>query len=564
MKKEVSGVKMLLGYLGIFLVLVGFITAFPMVMMVYPGETACWFNFVLPAGIDVVLGLLLYFIFLFKRKRTKFVRHQDAMLLVLVWLTAILSGAAPMFIAGMRGQMQMTFGESMFEVTSAYSTTGLNVFKDFLDPPGAFCPHVYPFARSWMHFIGGAGFVLILAYLLGGHASMALYQGEGHNDRILASLRKTAQVILGIYTAYMVLGALALWFSGLPLFDAFNVSMCALSGGGLSLRSSNSAFYEAYEGQILNYHFENGVRVEEIGNGAFFPVNFLSIEIVMMVLVTLSAVSFVLHTFFLSGKWKKFFRDSETIFGICSFLVLFAFSFGGFLLINHLEHPSIPLDKAAMDIAFYLVGSATTSGFSNTDLPTFMVLGTTLLFASILAMLMGGGVGSPGGGLKQYRVVVSLKSLFYSIRYRFLPPHQLRPKTIYRYGKDNELDSDTVSEAEHYGILFLLLVVVSTLIGVMAPDGSAPYTKMDLPSVLYNVVSASSNTGYGVSDFLAYRAEFGALSWPYNLTIWTLTVDMFLGRLEIMPLFYALSNVTEEIHYRRAKHKAERSSSTLA
>ena len=87
---------------------------------------------------------------------------------------------------------------------------------------------------------------------------------------------------------------------------------------------------------------------------------------------------------------------------------------------------------------------------------------------------------------------------------------------------------------------------------------------MDLPSVLYNVVSASSNTGYGVSDFLAYRAEFGALSWPYNLTIWTLTVDMFLGRLEIMPLFYALSNVTEEIHYHRAKHKAERSSSTLA
>ena len=90
---------MLLGYLGIFLVLVGFITAFPMVMMVYPGETACWFNFVLPTGIDVVLGLFLYFVFLFKRKRTKFVRHQDAMLLVLVWLTAILSGAAPMFIA---------------------------------------------------------------------------------------------------------------------------------------------------------------------------------------------------------------------------------------------------------------------------------------------------------------------------------------------------------------------------------------------------------------------------------------------------------------------------------
>lgn len=555
---------MLLGYLGIFLVLVGIISAVPMVMMAYPGESECWFNFALPVGIDIVLGLILYFAFLFKRKRTKFVRHQDSMLLVLTWLIAVLTGAAPMFIAGLRGQMEMTFSEAVFEVASAYSTTGLNVFKDFLDSPEAFCPHVYTFARSWFQFIGGVGFVLILASLLGGNASMRLYQGEGHNDRILASLRKTAQVILGIYTSYMVLGALALWLSGLPLFDAFNVSMCALSGGGLSPRVSNIAAYEAYEGQILNYHFENGVKVMESGNGAYFPVCFLSIEIVMMVLVTLSAVSFVLHTFVLSGKFKKFFRDDETIYGIVSFLAFFLYSFGGFLLLEWHEHPEIPLDKAAMDVAFYLVGSATNSGFSNTDLPTFMNLGQPLFFASILVMFIGGGVGSTAGGMKQYRFVVSVKSLFYSIRYRFLSSHQLYPKITYRYGKKKELDEETVLEAQHYGLLFLAMVLIATGIGILAPDGDAPFTEMNLSTVLYNVVSAASNTGYGVSDFIAYRAIFGASSWAYNLTIWVLTLCMFLGRLEIMPIFYAFSNVGEEIHYHRAKRKAERSSLTLS
>lgn len=561
MKKEVSGPKMVLGYLGIFLVLVGIITAFPMIMMVYPGESDCAIDFLIPVLFDILVGLVLYFVFLCGRRRAKFLRHEDSFLLVAVWLFAILSGAAPMFIAGIRGKMEMTFAEAIFETTSAYSTTGLNVFKDFLDSPNAYCPHVFTFLRSWMQFIGGVGFVLILASILGGNASMRLYQGEGHNDRILASLRKTAQVILGIYSAYMVVGALALWLSGLPLFDAFNISMCALSGGGLSLRSSNIAFYEAYEGQILNYHMENGVKVTEIGNGAFFPVNYLAIQIIMMVLVTLSAVSFVLHTFVLTGKWKKFFLDEETRFGIASFFCLFAFSYGGYLTLAFANGSFSGSEgkKAAMDCAFYIVGSATTSGFSNTDLPRFLSLGEPLFFASILAMFMGGGVGSTGGGMKQYRVVTCIKSLYYSIRYRFLSAHNFRPKTIYRYGKEQELDEETVSESFHYGFLFLVMVCVSVLLGCLAPNGNEPYTQMDLPTVLYNVVSAASNTGYGVSDFIAYRRIFGASSWGYNLTLWVLTVDMFLGRLEIIPLFYALSNIPEEVKYRASRRKAERS-----
>ena len=97
MKKEVSGPKMVLGYLGIFLVLVGIITAFPMVMMVYPGESDCAIAFLIPVLFDILVGLVLYFVFLCGRRRAKFLRHEDSFLLVAVWLFAILSGAAPMF-----------------------------------------------------------------------------------------------------------------------------------------------------------------------------------------------------------------------------------------------------------------------------------------------------------------------------------------------------------------------------------------------------------------------------------------------------------------------------------
>ena len=64
-RKETRGFAMVLGYLGLFMILIGIITTIPLFMCFYPGESECWMDFVIPAGINVVLGLLLYFCFLF-------------------------------------------------------------------------------------------------------------------------------------------------------------------------------------------------------------------------------------------------------------------------------------------------------------------------------------------------------------------------------------------------------------------------------------------------------------------------------------------------------------------
>ena len=116
-RKETRVFAMVLGYLGLFMILIGIITTIPLFMCFYPGESECWMDFVIPAGINVVLGLLLYFCFLFKRKTTKFVRYEDSQLLFLIWILAIVSGAAPMFIACARGEMDMDFSEAIFEAT---------------------------------------------------------------------------------------------------------------------------------------------------------------------------------------------------------------------------------------------------------------------------------------------------------------------------------------------------------------------------------------------------------------------------------------------------------------
>lgn len=58
----------------------------------------------------------------------------------------------------------------------------------------------------------------------------------------------------------------------------------------------------------------------------------------------------------------------------------------------------------------------TTTGFSTTT--DIKQLGEAALILSIIAMTIGGGMGSTAGGVKQYRFVVAYKALYWSLRDR--------------------------------------------------------------------------------------------------------------------------------------------------
>ena len=257
--KVVMGPRMVFGYLGIFLVLIGILTALPLALLAfYHDEVEGWSYFAYPALFDIGLGLFLYFFCICRKQRANFARNENNALLVLIWIAAVLSGAFPFFLANLAGNMEMSFSESFFESASAYSTTGLTCFKDFVDGKlvydgteavyhlsegASFCPHLYCFHRAEMQFVGGVGLVLLLSMVLGNSAGMSLYVGEGHGDRLLPNLKRSAGRIFGIYFLYTALGAVSLFLAGMEPFDAATTSMAALSGGGFSPRSSNIAYY---------------------------------------------------------------------------------------------------------------------------------------------------------------------------------------------------------------------------------------------------------------------------------------------------------------------------------
>ena len=528
--KEVRGFPLIFGYLGIFLSLVGVITLFPLIMLLfYPSESECWFLFVIPSSIYLIVGTFLYFIFIYRRKRARFAHFENSQLLILIWFMAVLAGALPFYLGKCFNLMDMNFSEAVFESASAYSTTGLSVFKDFLDVDGAFAPHVFCFHRSLMQFIGGVGLVLLLESVLG-FASNSLYTSEGHSDKLLPSIGKSARLLFGIYLGYTIFGTLSLWLAGMDLFDAMNHSMCALSGGGMSTRSTNIAFY-----------------LSSSGNG-IFKANSIAIEIIIMVLVLLSSISFLLHTFLLTFKWKKFAKDDEIRFAFC-LIIIFSIivSVTGTFNLSKINNTTFSsnLSEGIREGVFYVIASASTSGFANTSLQGMFNLGKPLLFCCTLLMIIGGGVGSCGGGIKQYRVIICLKDLWYSLKYRFSPSHQINPRTTYRYGKLSSLDDKTVKEAYSYSLLFLIVFIISIIILVFLPD-------FDAEEAAFDVASGMSNTGLSATDFVSYGKLHPS---AYPVALWTLSVGMILGRLEIMPLIYAGRNIKEEIIYQKKQNK---------
>jgi trk system potassium uptake protein len=547
MKKEVKGFRLIFGYLGIFLMFEGLVTVLPLaVLPFYPSEWVCFLDFLLPGLVGLVLGAVLFFAFVAGRPRGHFGRNDDALLLVLLWICGIILGSMPFFLTrfsflsmdGVDLNLNMSYSECFFESMSGYSATGLTVLPNrvFLDAADlGLTPypasHVFLLHRALMQFVGGVGLVLIVAGALSDRYNLKLYFAEGHNDKLMPNLGRSAKMIFGIYAGYILIGTLALWLSGMPVFDAFVHATAALATGGFSTRSNSLYYFAQHEGRMLG--------------GTVLPVNSLAIEIIAIVLMLLGATNFVLHTFLLRGKWKMFFKDIEIRFAI---IVILVFTLGTTLsslyLYQNTQGLGLDFGTSLRYNVFNVVSSLTTTGFSNS--PSLVALGEVAIFSGILLMVIGGGVGSTSGAIKQYRIAILLKDFQYSIRYHFASDRQVNPNPVYRLGQLKEEDSSTSDEAHNYALLYLLFFILGSVILMFMPG-------IGVVEAMYDYVSALSGTGLDIINYFTYKTNYPD-AYPYLL--WLLSLAMFLGRLEILPLYYALRRLTHRLRHPHHKNKA--------
>lgn len=473
---QITGNKLIIYYISLFLMVFGLIILVPLIILFfYPSDAKYAYCFLIPGSISMLLGYFIFFFFR-EKKPANLENQQDSVLVVLIWILAILISAFPFLLTN-----KMNITQSIFEVTSGYTTTGLTV----IDVDN--CPKIFIFYRSLTLFVGGVGFVLIFTSAISDKLSLNIYEAEGHNDKLLPNLARSSRLIFSLYFGYIILGTILYLICGMNFFDALNHSIAALSTGGFSTKSGN----------IYDFHST-------------------SIELVSIILMLLGCTNFVIHICLLKGKFKTVLLHCETLF---SFFILVSFcsiSIVIFSLNNfHTDNNTF------MVVLFQLVSAISTTGFQN--ISSISILPHFFIVIMIVLMLVGGEMGSTAGGIKQYRIIVCLKSIANYISNSVKNKKIVHTTTI---RKDEQLiylsDKDFLS---NYVFIFTYMIIFVTGSFVISSFG---YSFEDS---MFEFASCLSTVGLSIG-IISSTAN--------NIILWTASLGMLLGRLEIFVFFYSI------------------------
>ncbi len=480
MRPNFKGIYVL-KYIGVMLMFVAGVILLPLILLpFYPSEAKYALCFVIPAAACFITGLIFSKIHVPDDCRLSI--GSDAVIVTGTWVLAVFFSSLPFMLAGM-----LNFTQAYFEAMSGWTTTGLSV----VDVTKA--PMLFLFFRSVMQFFGGFGIVLVVVSALSESLGMRLYTAEGHNDKLLPNLAKSARMILKIYVGYFVAGTVLYVIFGMPLFDAVNHCMAALSTGGFSTKADSIGAY-----------------------------NSLPIELITVILMLLGETNFFANMLLVRRKFRAFFRLGETR------LTLIAIAIATPVVAVVSLLPLYGKLSAALRISFFNVVSAlTTTGFSTVafnNWPAFAWL------AVVLLMIVGGGAGSTAGGIKAGRAYLLIKQITWSVRRRFLPERMVNQPVIYRPEGKTILSQELYAESANYALIYFALLFAGTLIlsGCGYP----------LQDSLFEFSSALGTVGLSVGLTSIHTAP---------VALWAMTCGMFLGRLEIFVIFYAIIKVAQSM-----------------
>lgn len=460
-------------YIGAIWMVTGCILLVPLIMLIpFPQEAGEAKYFILPGTLCIAAG---YFLFHAGKAKYKWKNYKDKenFIVTFAWVMVIFLSSIPFVMTG-----KYNFTQAIFECTSGYSTTGLSVVNV------SHTSHIFLFFRSVMLFVGGIGLVLVVITVLSDRYGMKLFEAEGHSDKMVPNLVQSARVIFLIYSGYITAGTVLYILFGMNWFDALNHAVAAVSTGGFSTKTDS----------IGHYHS-------------------IGIEVVTIVLMFLGGTNFMVHLALLKGKFKKVYTDCE--FRLSLFIYPLA---AVFLAVAAGCNTVKELPQGIRMGVFQAVSAMSTTGFQTID--SFKDWSSPMLFVIIILMMIGGGAGSTAGGIKQYRICITLKEICWNFRKKIKNKRTIIPQKIIRCGQQIEVDSELYRSNMDFVFLYILFMGAGTLIftcfGFSVQDS------------MFEMASSLSTVGLSVG-ITGYDA--------HPLVLWTSTIGMFLGRLEIYIVF---------------------------
>lgn len=481
--------RALLDYLGLLSWVFGLVLLVPLAIELYGwqggDDLSRIVGFGVPAFVAVVAGAALK-----RNLRFEPLDNRRAMLLTaLAWMVISGIGALPFWIG-----LKVSFLDAYFESVSGFTTTGITMLEG-LD----WMPPSILFWRSFMQWLGGLGILaFFLAVLYTAGSANRLYSAESHKvfaRRPVPGLFHTLRILWGIYVGLTAAVVLGLVLEGVSFFDAVAHAMTALSTGGYSPHDASVGFYA-----------EAGYQ------------NFRLIEYTLIAGMIAGGMSFLVHYRVVRGGLRALWDGLEmrlwwaliagaTVLVAWDRLRVFGLAPGGLWSVERLFRVSL----------FQVVSILTTTGFATADIgsPAFPAASKQIF---LILMLIGGCVGSTGGGIKVLRIGVLLKMVGRQMRRSEYGPAALQPVVV---------DGETVEaeEIRRIGALFFAWILLLGAGGLV----TALLSKHGALESASGMFSALGNIGP------CYISGPDMLALAPGIKI-VYILGMLAGRLEIVPL----------------------------
>ena len=431
--------------------------------------------FGLGMSILVLLGFLSWF---FTKDNKQELSLSDGFVItVLFWLVLSASGSIPFVLFG------FSVVDSFFESMSGITTTGATVIAGLDDLPRSLL--IY---RQLLQWLGGMGLIVLAIAVMpllgigGGQLFKTQTPGPMSEQRLTPRITSTARALWSIYLALTVLCIFAYRFAGMDYFDAVSHAFSTVSIGGFSTHDLSIGYF-----------------------------NSLSVEIVCMIFMLLSAMSFAVHY---SAVYRrqvlKYFYDPELRFFISLLVTILALVC--LSLINH--DINNPIRKGL----FQTISILTTTGFLTDN---YSAWPGYISFMLLVGAFMGACSGSVGGGIKSWRILIMLKHAYKQI-FKIIHPNSIN--TI-KLGK-KVVDSN-VSEAV-WGFFSIYIISFMVLFLLVLATG------LDFITAFSAVGACLNNLGPGLGEIASNYASVP------STTKTLLCFAMILGRLEIFTFLVVL------------------------
>ncbi len=522
-------IRIILKTLGHLAILIGLLMVIPGLVSAIYKEPLGVISFGISSLFAVILGLALNHV-----GEGSNMSHREAFATVsLSWLLAAFLGALPYMLLGLNPV------DAIFESMSAFTTAGATILseynsqgywiinrdlvqgslayaladavashllgslsscivdlhcgltldlKDMLTVKGTYFGLL--FWRSFSQLLGGLGIVLLFIAILPnlGVAGRELYSVEGlglTKEALTPKVKNTAKALWGIYLGLAALESFLLVVSGIPLYDALCTSFASVATGGFSPVAYSIAYY-----------------------------NNILVEVIVCIFLLLGGTNFLIYyQIMLKKDLKILFKDPE----FRAYIMIMSISVTMLIIWGKIPGGHLKELRSAI---FQVVSTITTTGFvNNFDYDAWSLAAKITL---ILLMLIGGCIGSTGGGIKVGRVMIVLKYTYNELI------RSIHPKAVMvvRLGNKTVKES-TVKSVLLFVQLYLLVFICATLGFAITESGNPQFSALSAISAASSCLSVVG-PGFGVValDFTGISMSGRALG----------TLCMYLGRLEILPV----------------------------